>query len=154
MSISSALTHRAHQWCETLVKHGYLISALTVDVSGGSLHIRARRSSLYGGPRTTIDVSEVWAPGMDPCAVMPALDNCYLHRCSWHAQIDGPGAVNAERLDVERSKPAPLVRHRHPHGQLNAVRQATTMSTPGVWLAHVDTIVSTLYVPPDEQPHN
>lgn len=123
-----------------------------MDERHGSLHIRAARSALHGGPPTTIDIWEVWVLGIDLYAVMPALDGCHLHHCSWHAQIGGNTALHAERLDVDRSKPAPLVSHRHPHGQPNAVRQPTTMSTPGAWLECVELTVSSLYLPLEGQP--
>ncbi|HEV7941931.1 MAG TPA: hypothetical protein VGP17_03915 [Solirubrobacteraceae bacterium] len=150
MSISIALEHRFAQWCGTLIQHGYTLKDSYVNVSGGSLWICAVRPVLHGGPPTTIYVWEVWLVGIDPDGLMPALDGCHLHHCSWHAQIGGSGAIDAERLDVDRSKPAGLRRHRHPHGQPNAKRERTTISTPGAWLVHVETIVSTLYSPSDE----
>lgn len=150
MSISIALTHRFAQWCETLIQHGYTLEDPYVNVSGTYLWIRSVRPVLYGGPPTTIDIGEIWIPGLDPHALVPTLDGCHLHNGSWNAQIGGGRAVNTERLDVDRAKPAMLMRHRHPHGQPNAKREPTTISTPGAWLALVETIVSTLYPPPDE----
>ena len=69
-----------------------------------------------------------------------------MHGSSWNAQIDGERAEDAERLDVDRSKPRPLMIHRHPYAQPNEVREpAQHLAAPERWLQEVEEIVFQRY---------
>lgn len=143
MTLSPTLAQRAATWCIALDRHGYeIVEAPQINLVAGLLRLRARRLEIYGGPSTIIDVTERWQAGRDPDALAPDVDEHHLFRASWHAQSGGNGEVNAERLDIDRSKPGHLARHRHPYGSPNAVREATLIATPAAWLAHVETILA------------
>lgn len=67
---------------------------------------------------------------------IPAISN------PWNAQIDGEQPEDADRLDVDRSKPTGLMVHRHPHGHPNAARRsARHLAAPERWLQEVEEIV-------------
>jgi hypothetical protein len=143
MTLGTTLAQRAATWCMVLDNYGYeLVLTPRVDLVVGVLSLRARRSMIYGGPATTIDALERWRHGRDPDAQAPTIDDHYLFRASWHAQIGGNDNAHAERLDIDRRKPSRLMRHRHPYGSPNAVREATLIATPAAWLAHVETVIA------------
>jgi hypothetical protein len=79
-------------------------------------------------------------------------EGCYMHGSSWNAQIDGERAEDAERLDMDRSKPLHLTIHRHPHGQPNGVREpAQHLAAPERWLQEVEEIVFQRYTILDDE---
>lgn len=141
MTLSVTLAQRIATWCIALDQHGHeIVMTPQIVVVAGLLRLRARRLEIYGGPTTIIDVAERWQAGRDPDALAPTIDEYHLFRASWHAQRGGDGEANAERLDIDRSKPGRLARHRHPYGSPNAVREVTLIATPAAWLAHIETI--------------
>jgi hypothetical protein len=143
VTLSATLAQRAATWCIALDQHGYeIVLAPKIDLSIGFLGLRARRLEIYGGPTTTIDAVELLQAGRDPDALAPELDGHHIRRASWHAQIGTDGDTEAERLDIDRRKPGPLARHRHPYGSPNEVREATLIATPAAWLVHVETILA------------
>lgn len=145
MTVATALAHRVAQWCDLLDQHGYDLVYAEAILSVGALRICAKRRALHGGPAVTIYILEVLVAGFDPQRLAPIVDGFHIRRSSWHAQIGGPRDVDAERLDLDRSKPPHLVRHRHPHGHPNTRREPTTKSTPAAWLAHVETTAASFY---------
>lgn len=149
MSLRTALTHRFAHWYEQLDMHGHLVNQTEdhINVQRGALEISATRAVEHGGPSVAIYISEIWVPGFDPCSLAPAPDGCHIDHSSWHAQIGGDDEAHAERIDIDRSKPRVLIRHRHPHGQPNAWREPTTINTPEAWMHHVEKLISTLYLP-------
>ena len=145
MTLEIALTHRCAEWSELLRRHAYDLMRLEVELQLGEIRLQASRPRRLGGPATSLHVVELWRPGEDPLELGPSPDGCYLHACSWHAQIGGAGSRVAERFDLDRSKPPVQMRHRHPYGQPNNIREPMTASTPAAWLLRLDTILSSLY---------
>lgn len=89
-----------------------------------------------------IDILEAWATGGDPDGLGVEGDDCHLQAASWHAQIAMPGDIGAERIDLQRAKPRPLIIHRHPLGEPNEVRvPATALLVPARWVAHVERLI-------------
>lgn len=148
MTLASTLTQRAAAWCELLSMHGYeLVGPVRIEIDHGAtgrLSLRARRPTIYGGPLTIVDVQEVWTKGPDPHGLMPGFDGHYTARASWHAQIGGRSATDAERLDFDPRKPPALALHRHPLGAPNHVRDQTTINTPAAWLKHIEHLIIAL----------
>lgn len=152
MTTLSFLLGRVARWWRILDLYAYeLARSSEVHANESLLRLHAARPALLGGPRTRIDVREIWRPGRDPQALTPTVEGNHLQRASWHAQIGGRDTTNAERLDIDRTKPAELMRHRHPYGSSNDVRQATTISTPEAWLLQIETTVALHYDTQDEQ---
>jgi hypothetical protein len=115
MTIHSLLTNRIVRWGRVIDLHGYLVESPSRDMGQlGELALRARRPALYGDPSVLLDVRELWLPGSDPDGLQLEAEGCYMHGSSWNAQIDGERPEDAERLDVDRSKPRRLIIHRHP----------------------------------------
>ncbi|MGP0101440.1 MAG: hypothetical protein ACLPUT_07460 [Solirubrobacteraceae bacterium] len=113
----------------------------------GEFAIRARRPAPYGDPRVVLDVRELWLPGPDPDDLGLEAEGCYTQRSSWNAQIDGERPEDSDRLDVDRSKPAGAMIHRHPYEQPNDVREpASHLAAPERWLQEVEEIVHKRYV--------
>lgn len=127
------------------------MSDANIEPQEGLLELRAIRAAAFGGPPITIDVRELWTFGRTAEQFAPIVEGHSLMLASWHAQIGGPGARNAERLDIDRSKEAGLVRHRHPYGMSNGVREASMISTPEAWILQVETVIGPLYSRQDEQ---
>lgn len=151
MQMLDFLRRRAAHWHTVLDLYAYELTVPDeIDSAGGRLRLRATRPASYGGPRTTIDVSETWMSGSDPQGLMPTVDGHHLRRASWHAQIGDEGATSAERLDIDRSKPAGLMRHRHPYGSPNNSREHATISAPEAWMLHVETVISLECYPQDK----
>jgi hypothetical protein len=85
-------------------------------------------------------------PGLDPDGLRVEAEGCHLQGSSWNAQVDGERPEDAERLDVDRSKPRRLIIHRHPYGQPNEVREpAQPLAAPERWLQEVEEIVFQRY---------
>jgi len=85
-------------------------------------------------------------PGSDPDGLRLETEGCYMHGSSWNAQIDGEQPEDAERLDVDRSKPRRLMIHRHPYGYCNDVREpAEHLAAPERWFQEVEEIVFQRY---------
>jgi hypothetical protein len=144
------LGRRIVHWHAALHLYAYELEAPDrLDPTEGRLQLRAVRVAWHDVPSVTIDVHEIWRAGRDPHRLMPTVDEHHLLRASWHAQIEGEGAENAERLDVERFKPVGLMRHRHPLGSPNGVRESTAIATPEAWLPHVETVISLKCNPED-----
>jgi hypothetical protein len=81
-------------------------------------------------------------PGTDPDGLGLEDEGCHLQGSSWNAQINGERPEDAERLDVDRSKPRRLIIHRHPYGRSNEVREpARQIAAPERWLQEVEEIV-------------
>lgn len=93
-----------------------------------------------------MDIRETWLPGDDRDLGI-TLHDCFLFSASWHAQVArDAGAVGAERLDVERSKSAALVVHRHPLGEPNDVRQpAAPLRHPQAWVTALEEVIADYY---------
>jgi hypothetical protein len=143
VALEALLGQRITAWGDALTLQGYeLVTLRTSDANPGYFSLRARRSQRHDGPPATIDVRELWTPGADPDALTPSMHAHHLLRASWHAQIGGPGAECAERLDIDRNKPVAHVLHRHPHGAPNRVREATAIHTPHTWLALVESVIA------------
>jgi hypothetical protein len=147
MTIHSLLTNRIVRWGSVIDLHGYLVESPNRDMGQlGELALRARRPALYGDPTVLLDVHELWLPGSDPDGLRLEVEGCYMHGSSWNAQIDGERAEDTERLDVDRSKPRPLMIHRHPYAQPNEVREpAQHLAAPERWLQEVEEIVFQRY---------
>lgn len=143
MSVRSVLGNRIARWSRVLDLHGYLLeTAGRATTQPGELALRARRPDLYGDPHVLLDIRELWLGGPDPDGLRLENQGCHMQRISWNAQIDGEQPEDAERLDVDRSKPRHLMIHRHPHGQPNHVREpAPLLTSPERWLAEVEEIV-------------
>ena len=91
-----------------------------------------------------IDVFEAWAVGDDPNGLGITIDGCHPHAASWHAQVTATGDVGADRVDLHRAKPRPLLIHHHPFGQSNEVRiSAASLFVPARWVEHVETVIYT-----------
>ncbi len=136
------LGRRTAHWHTVLQLYAFEIAAPDqLEPADGRLRLRAIRLPSHGNPHSTIDVREIWRSGRDRQRLMPTNEGHHLLRASWHAQIGGAGAERAERLDVERFKPADLMRHRHPLGSPNHVREQTAIATPEAWLLHVETVI-------------
>jgi hypothetical protein len=144
---ATTLAHRFAQWWTAIDRYGYiLLQPYDLNTSAGTLWLRAQRPLLHGGPSTTISIRDIWTAGTYPFRPLPILDGYHLHGCSWHAQIGGPGDKHAERFDIDLNKDPTLICHRHPHGQDNAIREPVAPYTPEAWMAHIETIVSRLYL--------
>ena len=143
MTIHSLLTNRIVRWGRVIDLHGYLVEPADHAMGlFGEFALRARRPALYGDPSVLLDVRELWLPGPDPDGLRQEAEDCHLRGSSWNAQIDGERPEDAERLDVDRSKPRRLIIHRHPHGQPNEVREAARrLAAPERWLQEVEEIV-------------
>jgi hypothetical protein len=113
----------------------------------GEFALRARRPTLYGDPGVLLDVRELWLLGSDPDGLGLEAEGHHTQASSWNAQIDGDRPEDAERLDVDRSKPPRLIIHSHPYGQPNAVREpAQRLAAPERWLQEVEEIVFQRYI--------
>lgn len=147
MTIHSLLTNRVARWCRVIDLHGYLMeqpSRATMQL--GEFALRARRPAPYGDPTVLLDVHELWLPRPDPDGLELEAEGCYMHGCSWNAQIDGERPEDAERLDVDRAKPRDLMIHRHPYAQPNEAREpARHLAAPERWLQEVEEIVFQRY---------
>lgn len=130
-------------WHELLDRFGYA----AVEPPGlarppSQLRIRALRPADDAGPAAVIDILEEWATGGDPDGLGVEEDDCHLQAASWHAQIAQGGDVGAERIDLQRAKPRPLIIHRHPFGEPNEVRvPAAPLLVPARWVAHVERLI-------------
>ena len=147
MSVQSLLTNRIVRWCRVIDLHGYLVEAPDRAMTQlGEFALRARRPALYGDPNVLLDVRELWLPGPDPDGLRQEAEGCHLQGSSWNAQVDGERPEDAERLDVDRSKPRSLIIHRHPYGQANEIREpARRLAAPERWLQEVEEIVYQRY---------
>lgn len=143
MTIHSLLTNRIVRWGRVIDLHGYLVEAPGRAMGQlGECALRARRPTTYGDPSVLLDVHELWLPGPDPDGLRLEAEGCYMQASSWNAQIDGQRPEDAERLDVDRSKPRRLIIHRHPHGQPNEIREpAQRLAAPERWLQEIEEIV-------------
>jgi hypothetical protein len=147
VTIHSLLTTRAARWSRVIDLHGYVLDqpdrALT---KLGQIALRARRPAPYGDPNVVLDVRELWLPGSDPDDLGLEAEGCHMHGSSWNAQVDGNLPEDAERLDVDRSKPGRLMIHRHPYGEPNEVRvPAKHLAAPERWVQEVEEIVFQRY---------
>ena len=80
-----------------------------------------------------------------PAVTTSARAGTHLEASSWHAQL-GPGEQGAERMDVDRRKPADLILHRHPFGSPNDEREPERdMDAPEAWITHVEGLSANLY---------
>ena len=147
MNVHSLLTNRIVRWGRVVDLHGYLVEPADHAMAQfGEFALRARRPVLYGDPRVLLDVRELWLPGPDPDGLRLEAEGCHLQGSSWNAQVDGERPEDAERLDVDRSKPCRLIIHRHPYGQANEVREpAQYLAAPERWLQEVEEIVFQRY---------
>ena len=143
MSRGSALRNRSALWHDVLDSFGYGFVEPPRGTEGVSdLSIRAVRPVDYIGPSGVIDVFEAWAVGEDPDGLGLTDDDCHLHAASWHAQIAPTGDIGAERLDLQRTKPRPLLVHRHPFGEPNGVRLPdASLLVPARWVEHVEEVI-------------
>jgi hypothetical protein len=143
VSIASALRSRATSWHDVLHSFGYRVLGRSLaEVRLGTLEIRAERPEDYGGPEAAVEIYELWREGDDPDALGTEHEGCFLAASSWHAQITPTGDLGAERLDLDRSKPAALLIHRHPYGSSNAVRvPAAPLIVPAQWLVHLEELI-------------
>lgn len=143
MTIHRLLTNRIVRWGRVIDLHGYLVEAPDRAITQlGEFALRARRPALYGDPSVLLDVRELWLPGPDPDGLRLEAEGCHMRGGSWNAQVDGERPEDAERLDVDRSKPRRLIIHNHPYGQPNAVREpAQRLTAPERWLQEVEEIV-------------
>ncbi len=143
VTVHSLLTNRIVRWSRVVDLHGYLVEPPGRAMGQfGEFALRARRPALYGDPNVLLDIRELWLPGSDPDGLRLEAGGCYMQGGSWNAQIDGERPEDAERLDVDRSKPGGLTIHRHPYGQRNGVREpAQRMAAPERWLQEVEEIV-------------
>jgi hypothetical protein len=148
MSVQSLLTNRIVRWGRVIDLHGYLVEPAGHAMGQfGEFALRARRPAPYGDPSVLLDVRELWLPGPDPDGLRQEAEGCHLQGSSWNAQIDGERPEDAERLDVDRSKPRRLIIHRHPYGQPNEVREpARRLAAPERWLQEVEEIVFQRYI--------
>jgi hypothetical protein len=139
----SLLTNRIVRWGRVIDLHGYLVETADHAMGQfGEFALRARRPAFYGGPSVLLDVRELWLPGPDPDGLGLEEEGCYIQGSSWNAQVDGERPEDAERLDVDRSKPRRLIIHRHPYGQPNEVREpAQQLAASERWLQEVEEIV-------------
>ena len=118
---------------------------MTTSARAGTVGIRARRRPDLGGPEAIIEVVEKWTEGPDPDGLGLEQHGCHLEASSWHAQL-GPGEQGAERMDVDRRKPADLILHRHPFGSPNDEREPERdMDAPEAWITHVEGLSANLY---------
>ena len=147
MSVQSLLTDRIARWGGVIDLHGYLVEPVDRAMTQlGEIALRARRPALYGDPGVLLDIRELWLPGPDPDGLRLEAEGCHLQGSSWNAQVDGERPEDAERLDVDRSKPGSLIIHRHPYGQANEVREpAQHLAAPERWLQEVEEIVFQRY---------
>lgn len=141
MSVESVLADRYVLWTEELYDWGYVIEEHPRPAAPNEILIRARRPELYGDPSVTIDIAEAWADGADPDGLRITSSGCFLVGSSWHAQFPPAGAVGAERFDVDRTKLASLIVHRHPLGQPNEVREGARWQRPETWLGHIERLI-------------
>jgi hypothetical protein len=141
MSVESVLGERYVLWTDELYDWGYVIEPHPRPAAWNEIIIRARRSELYGDPSVVIDIAEAWADGSDPDGLRITSGGCFLAGASWHAQFPRAGAVGAERFDVDRTKPAGLIVHRHPLGQPNEVRKRARWHRPETWLGHIERLI-------------
>lgn len=146
MTIDSVLRERVARWSDELDGYGYALAPPgRMATQLGELVVSARRPTTYAGPSAKLEVRELWLPGADPDGLGLEAHGCYLLVASWHAQIFETGDIGAERLDVDRRKPAELVVHRHPLGEPNARREpAATLSAPEAWIERVEAIILSL----------
>jgi hypothetical protein len=148
MNVQRLHTNRIVRWSRVIDFHGYLLEAPPdrAITQLGEIALRARRPALYGAPNVLLDVRELWLPGPDPDGLRLEDEGCHIQGSSWNAQIDGERPEDAERLDVDRSKPRRLIIHSHPYGQPNEVREpAQRMTAPERWLQEVEEIVYQRY---------
>lgn len=137
--------------CAVLDLHGWQLTApAQIDAGFGLFRLRGFRPVMYGGPTAAITVREIWRAGRDEQRIVSTVEGHHLERASWHAQIEGDGAICSERVDIDRTKAPWLMRHRHPYGEPNNVREVTTISTPEAYLNQVETDIGLLYLQ-DEQ---
>jgi hypothetical protein len=146
VSSEEILKARTAHWCGLFVDWGYEIKdPPRSPILPDSVFVFARRPTAYGGPPLTATIEERWLEGSDPDGLRLELGSCYLAHSSWHAQFDDveEGADRfAERLDVDRTKPADLKIHRHPFGAPNATRiPESNLVAPDVWLEGVELLV-------------
>ncbi len=136
------LTNRIVRWCRVLDLYGYVVETpVHLSPRLEQLALRAHRPTLYGDPSVLCDISELWHPGKDPDELGLEVEGHYLQGGSWNAQIGGDRPEDAERLDVDRSKSGSLIVHRHPHGQLGAVREPIRFPPPERWLHDIEELV-------------
>jgi hypothetical protein len=147
VTVHSLLTNRIVRWGGVIDLHGYLVEPPDRAMTQlGEFALRARRPARYGDPNVLLDVREVWLPGPDPDGLGLKAEGCYMRGSSWNAQVDGERPEDAERLDVDRSKPRRLIIHSHPYGQPNEVREpAQHLAAPERWLQEVEEIVFQRY---------
>lgn len=147
MTIHSLLTNRIVRWGRVVDLHGYLLEPVDRAMTQlGEIALRARRPALYGDPGVVLDIRELWLPRPDPDGLRLEAQGCHMQGGSWNAQIDGKRPEDAERLDVDRSKPRDLIVHRHPYGQPNKVREpAQRITSPERWFQEVEEIVFERY---------
>lgn len=151
MTIAGLLSHRSNQWVWILRQYGFKVTSVEIRPQDGRLQWRATRPAAYGYPSITVDVREIWAFGRTAEPLAPMMEGHHLVQASWHAQSGGPGAENAERLDIDRSKNVEMACHRHPLGKPNHVREASMISTPEAWIAHLEEVIGQLSSNQDEK---
>ncbi len=148
MSLESALTDRYALWHQVLCDlFGYEAATPTRPPrTRNELAFRAVRPARGRIQPVGVDIRETWLPGADPDLGI-TLHDCFLFSASWHAQVaPDAGPTGAERLDVERDKPAELVVHRHPLGEPNDVRQpAAPLRHPQAWVTAVEEAIAAYY---------
>jgi hypothetical protein len=153
MSLESTLRKRVTRWQEILTNHGYAMQAPRRGATAsGEICLRARRPTIYGGPPVMIDINEIWISGEDPDQLDLRENGCYLFYSSWHAQVDGDDATRAERLDVDRRKPAGLIVHRHPYGEPNPIKlPAKPLAAPEAWMTQVERLIYDLTLKEEDE---
>lgn len=153
MTRRSIVTDRYARWVDRLWAHGYTAEAhphLPTSAAAGTVGLRARRLTSLGVPHVVIDVAEIWSEGDDPDGLGLEAHSCHLAGAAWHAQI-AEGEEGAERLDVDRDKPAPLKIHRHPLGRPGDDRQSeATLPAPEAWILRVEHLCAELFFEDDE----
>jgi len=147
LTLKSVVAERYVRWTETLFKYGYVVEPhprVPTSTQAGAVGVRGVRRADLGVPRVVIDIAELWTEGADPDRLALEQHGCHLQHSGWHAQLE-PGDSGAERLDVDRAKPAHLTIHRHPLGSANDHREAAfDLDAPEAWVAHVEQLSADL----------
>ncbi len=142
MTVRSLPTRRAALWVGVFELHGYLVEQRGRAELLGELSLRARRPAPHGEVSAVLDVHELWVPGPDPDGLRLEAEGCHLYGGSWNAQLGGGRPEDAERLDVDRTKPRELLLHRHPFGFPNGVREPVpVLPAPDRWVLEIEELV-------------
>jgi hypothetical protein len=148
VTLESIVRERHLRWADALYRHGYIVEAHprpTTSALLGTVGLRGRRRADLGVPEVVIDIAEKWVNGADPDGLGLEQHSCHLASSSWHAQLE-PGEAGAERLDVDRFKPAGLTIHRHPLGSPNDERTPErAVPAPEAWVTQIETLSADLY---------